>query len=123
MIPITKNDFISRTGVDLTNDVREDGLTPDRQAEALLLRWEKYVYQVASEMGFPIQDASLNDKQKDAIIDAVCNYGLFCIMNGDYQVHQPKDKNPTPDIIQKLKQFGIIKNGFKGRSCGGGWFR
>ena len=44
MLEIKQNDFTERTGVDLSADLREDGITTDRQADALILRWEKYVY-------------------------------------------------------------------------------
>ena len=43
MILITQNDFTERTGVDLSADLREDGITTDRQATALIERWERYV--------------------------------------------------------------------------------
>lgn len=124
MIEITQNDFTERTGVDLSADVREDGITPDRQASVLIARWEKYVYQVASKMGFSIKDEALNDKQINDIKDAVCNYGLNCLLNGDLQaLGGEKLTNATKDIIAVLRQHGLLQNGFKGRSgYYGRWF-
>lgn len=123
MILITQNDFTERTGVDLSADTREDGLTNDRQATALITRWEKYVYQVASKMGFPIVDDKLNEAQIEDVKDAVCNYGLSCVLNGDLQALGGElFVNATRDIIAVLRQHGLIQNGFKGRSgCIGRW--
>lgn len=124
MILITQNDFTERTGVDLSADVREDGITNDRQADALISRWEKYVYLTASKMGFPINDDALNEAQIDDIKDATCNYGLSCVLNGDLQsLGGVKLTNATKDIISVLRQHGLIQNGFKGRSgYTGRWF-
>ena len=44
MILITQNDFTERTGIDLSADVREDGITSDRQAQALIELWEKDIF-------------------------------------------------------------------------------
>ena len=120
MIAITQRDFTDRTGVDLSADIRDNGgLTNDRQADALILRWEKYVYEVASKMGFPIVDDKLNDLQIEDIKDAVCNYGLSCKVSGDPRALGDKEKLDayTKDIISILRQHGLIRNGYKGR-CG-----
>ena len=115
MIPITQNDFTERTGVDLSADLREDGITTDRQADALILRWEKYVYKTTSKFPNCIND-TLNEAQKDDIIDAVCNYGLACLLKGDLESMGGIELyRATEEIIQTLRQHGIIRNGFKGR--------
>ena len=116
MIEITQNDFTERTGVDLSADVREDGITTDRQADALIKRWEKYVYKTASK--FPnVINGTLNDSQRDDIIDAVCNYGLACLLKGDLEAMGGTELyKATEEIIQTLRQHGLIQNGFKGRS-------
>ena len=118
MILITQRDFTDRTGLDLSADTREDGLTNDRQADALIHRYESYVYEVASSMGFPIRDDKLNDDQIEDIKNAVCNYGLSCQNGGDARALGDKEKleNYTRDIISILRQHGLIQNGFKGRS-------
>ena len=125
MIKITQNDFTERTGIDLVADLREDGITNDRQADALITRYEKYVYETASRMGFPIVDDKLNDLQREAIIDATINYGLSCQVGGDAKALGDKEKLAiyTEQIITTLRQAGLIRNGFKGRSVGyGRWF-
>ena len=118
MILITQNDFTERTGIDLSAVVREGDITNDRQADALILRYEKYVYEVASKMGFPIEDDKLTNEQIECIKDAVCNYGLSCQVGGDARALGDKERldTYTKDIISILKQHGIIRNGFKGRS-------
>ena len=61
MILITQNDFTERTGIDLSADVREDGITSDRQAQALIERWERYVYKTAHRFNNCIDSDKLND--------------------------------------------------------------
>lgn len=116
MIEITQNDFTERTGEDLVEILREDGITNDRLADAKLLRWEKYVYKVASRFNNCI-NAELNEAQIEDVKTAVCNYGLQCCLHGDLEViGGDKLDNATRDIIAVLKEHGIIQNGFKGRS-------
>ena len=115
MIKITQNDFTERTGVDLSADVREDGITNDRQADALILRWTKYVYKTASKFRNYINE-ELNEAQKEDVIDAVCNYGLSCLLKGDLEAMGGVELyRATEEIIQTLRQHGLIRNGFKGR--------
>lgn len=115
MIQITQNDFTERTGVDLSADVREDEITTDRQADALITRWEKYVYKTASKFRNYINE-ELNEAQKEDVIDAVCNYGLACLLKGDLEAMGGIELyRATEEIIQTLRQHGIIRNGFKGR--------
>ena len=116
MIEITQNDFTERTGEDLVEILREDGITNDRLADTKLLRWEKYVYKVASRFNNCI-NAKLNEAQIEDVKTAVCNYGLQCCLHGDLEViGGDKLDNATRDIIAVLRQHGIIQNGFKGRS-------
>ncbi len=116
MIEITQNDFTERTGEDLVEILREDGITNDRLADAKLLRWEKYVYKVASRFNNCI-NGNLNEAQIEDVKTAVCNYGLQCCLHGDLEViGGEKLDNATRDIIAVLRQHGIIVNGFKGRS-------
>lgn len=123
MIEITQNDFTERTGVDLIADSREDGITSDRQATALIERWERYVYKVASRFPNCINDDSLNEAQIEDVKIAVCNYGLACVLKGDLESNGGELlTHATNEIIQTLRQHGIIVNGFKGRSgCVGRW--
>lgn len=117
MILITQNDFTERTGVDLSADVREDGITSDRQATALIERWEKYVYTTASRFNNCINSDKLNEAQIEDIKTAVCDYGLACVLKGDLQARGGVElTEATEQIIQTLRQHGIIVNGFKGRS-------
>ena len=116
MIEIKQNDFTERTGQDLAADFRESGITNDRLADARILGWEKYVYKVASK--FPnIINEELNEAQIEDVKDAVCNYGLTCLLKGELHVlGEGKDLSlATEEIIQTLRQHGIIRNGFKGR--------
>ncbi len=116
MIEITQNDFTERTGEDLVAILREDGITNDRLADAKLLRWEKYIYKVASRFNNCI-NYELNEAQIEDVKTAVCNYGLQCCLHGDLEVlGGEKLDNATRDIIAVLRQHGIIVNGFKGRS-------
>lgn len=117
MILITQNDFTERTGVDLSADLREDGITTDRQATALIQRWERYVYKTASRFPNFINNENLNEAQIEDIKNAVCDYGLACILNGDLE-SKGGDllTNATNEIIQTLRQHGLIVNGFKGTS-------
>ena len=116
MIEITQNDFTERTGQDLVSDFRESGITNDRLATARILGWEKYVYKVASN--YPnVINGNLNEAQISDIKDAVCNYGLTCLLKGElHLLGEGKDLAlATNEIIQTLRQHGIIHNGFKGR--------
>ena len=124
MILITQNDFTERTGVDLSADLREDGITTDRQATALIERWERYVYKTASRFPNCINDANLNEAQIEDIKNAVCDYGLACILKGDLEAMGGEDlTNATNEIIQTLRQHGLLLNGFKGTSgFRGRWF-
>ena len=123
MILITQNDFTERTGVDLSADLREDGITSDRQATALIERWERYVYKTAHRFNNCIDSDNLNEAQINDIKDAVCNYGLACWRKGDLETDGGELlTNATNEIIQTLRQHGIIVNGFKGTSgLRGGW--
>lgn len=123
MILITQNDFTERTGIDLSADVREDGITTDRQAQALIERWERYVYKTAHRFNNCIDSDKLNEAQIEDIKEAVCSYGLMCWRKGDLESEggQLLD-TATNGIIQTLRQHGIIVNGFKGTSgLRGGW--
>ena len=116
MILITQNDFTERTGVDLSADLREDGITTDRQATALIERWERYVYKTASRFPNCINDANLNEAQIEDIKQAITDYGRLCWRKG-----YAKDDKELWDIAVRntnttLRQHGIIFNGFKGRS-------
>jgi len=116
MILITQNDFTERTGQDLASDFRECGITNDRLADARILGWEKYVYKTASRFRNCIND-NLNQNQIECVKDAVVNYGLTCLMKGELHIMgESKDlTDATNEIISTLKQYGIIRNGFKGR--------
>ena len=117
MILITQNDFTERTGVDLSADTREDGITSDRQATALIERWERYVYKTASRFPNCIDSDKLNEAQIEDIKNAVCGYGLACWLKGDLEIAGGELLDiATNGIIQTLRQHGIIKNGFKGTS-------
>lgn len=117
MILITQNDFTERTGVDLSADTREDGITSDRQATALIERWERYVYKTASRFPNCINNDNLNAEQIEDIKNAVCSYGLACVLKGDLETMGGVDlETATRGIIDTLRQHGILKNGFKGTS-------
>ena len=122
MILITQNDFTERTGVDLSADLREDGITTDRQATALIERWERYVYLTAHRFNNCIDSDKLNKEQIEDIKNAVCGYGLACVLKGDLETYGGNDlATATEGIIQTLRQHGIIVNGFKGHSGIGRW--
>ena len=101
MILITQNDFTERTGVDLSADLREDGITTDRQATALIERWERYVYKTASRFPNCINDANLNEAQIEDIKNAVCDYGLACILKGDLESMGGEDLTNATNEIPK----------------------
>ena len=115
MILITQGDFLERTTIDLAQELRDSNVATSEQADSMLIRWEKFVYKMASKMGCPIRDERLNENQIDSIKDAVCNYGAFCLVNGDYETLGNKVGNPVPNIIDTLKQYGVIHSNFKGR--------
>ena len=115
MILITQGDFLERTTIDLSQELRDGNISANEQAEQLLLKWERFVYKIASKMGCSIREDRLNENQINSIKDAVCNYGAFCMVNGDYEVLGSKIGNPVPNIIDDLKQYGVIHSNFKGR--------
>lgn len=116
MILITQNDFTERTGVDLSADVREDGITSDRQATALIELWETDVYEIAHKFNNCIDAENLNDKQIDDIKQAVCSYGLLSWRKG-YVKHDPQLYDlAVNSVVSTLRQHGLIVNGFKGTS-------
>lgn len=116
MINYTQNDFTERTGIDLSADVREDGITSDRQAQALIDLWERDVYEIASLFPNCINSDKLNEEQIEDIKKAITDYGRLCWRKG-----YAKDDKELWDIAVRntnttLRQHGIIFNGFKGRS-------
>ena len=122
MILITQNDFTERTGIDLSADVREDGITSDRQAQALIELWEKDVYEIAHRFNNCIDSDKLNEMQIEDIKQAVCGYGLMCWRKGYVKHDKELYAIATEGAIQTLRQHGIIVNGFKGTSgLRGGW--
>ena len=121
MIIYTQNDFTERTGIDLSADVREDGITPDRQAEALIQQWKEDVYEIASLFPNCINSDNLNEAQIEDIKKAITDYGRLCWRKG-----YVKDDKELYDIAVRntnttLRQHGIIVNGFKGTSRIGRW--
>ena len=122
MILITQNDFTERTGVDLSADTREDGITSDRQATALIERWERYVYKTASRFPNCIDSDKLNEAQIEDIKNAVCNYGLANVLKGDLETMGGVDlETATREIIETLKQHGIVGISTKGNCIFGRW--
>ena len=115
MISYTQNDFTERTGIDLSADVREDGITADRQATALIESWKNDVYEIASLFPNCINSDKLNESQIEDIKQAITDYGRLCWRKG-----YAKDDKDLWDIAVRntrntLRKHGIIVNGFKGR--------
>ena len=120
MILITQNDFTERTGIDLSADVREDGITSDRQATALIELWENDVYEIAHKFNNCIDREDLNEKQIDDIKQAVCGYGLLSWRKGYVKNDPQLYALAKESVVSTLRQHGIILNGFKGTS--GRWY-
>ena len=116
MIEYTQNDFTERTGIDLSADTREDGITSDRQATAYIELWKKDVYLIASMFPNCINNENLNEMQIEDIKQAITDYGLLCWRKG----YAKEDKELWDTAIKNtnltLRQHGIILNGFKGTS-------
>ena len=121
MIEYTQNDFTERTGIDLSADVREDGITTDRQAQALIELWEKDVYLIASMFPNCINSDKLNEMQIEDIKQAITDYGLMCWRKGYVKHDRELWDIAIRNTNQTLRQHGIILNGFKGRSGMGRW--
>lgn len=114
MICFTKGEFTDRTGIDLDTEAREMGVTADRMGDILLDTYKKYVYKTARRMPNCIDREDLTITQIEAIKEAICVYGKFCLLNGEWEtLHNGND--PTPEIITILRNGGVIHNGFKGR--------
>lgn len=116
MILYTQNDFTERTGIDISADVRPDGITSDRQADAYIELWKKDIYEIASRFPNRINSDNLNEAQIEDIKQAITDYGLLCWRKGyaknDPQLYDIAVRNAN----QTLRQHGIIGNGFKGTS-------
>ena len=117
MIIITQNDFTERTGIDLSADSREDGITTDRQAQAYIELWEKDVYEIARKFNTCIDSDKLNEMQIEDIKQAVCGYGLLCWRKG-YVKNDPQLYALAKDgVVGTLKQHGVLRQSTKG-TCG-----
>ena len=114
MIAITQNDFTERTGIDLSADSREDGITSDRQAQALINLWESDIYEIASMFPNKINNPNLNENQIETIKKAVCDYGLLCWRKGYVKNDKALYDTAVNNAVRTLRQYCIIVNGFKG---------
>ena len=121
MIIYTQNDFTERTGIDLSADVREDGIIPDRQAEALIQQWKEDVYEIASKRPNCINSDKLNEAQIEDIKKAITDYGLLSWQKGRVKSDRELWGLAVEQTIETLMKHGVVGVGFKGHSLFGRW--
>lgn len=127
MITITKDEFLEYSGINL--DAEIPGLDDEtRKVERTIELWTKRVYLEANRNSIrPIPtDDKLTEQQKQAIKDAICEYGMYYFRNGDLyrQSGFSEDKGQLintkelekirfPKIcLDILKQQGLIRRSF-----------
>lgn len=126
MITITEAEFLSFSGISLSQEL--PGLDDDsRKVERAIKLWTNRVYSVmrTSTSRVP-KDEDLSDFQVESIKDAICEYGMYYLKNGDLfrQSGFDEDKGKLADIadIERvqfpvictdyLRRAGLIKRSF-----------
>lgn len=123
MITITESEFLKFSGILLSNEL--PGLDDDsNRVERTIKLWTRRVYDVmrTSTRSIPPDD-KLSDFQIEAIKEAICEYGMYYLKNGDLyrQSGFDEDKGKLADhtdltrikfptvCLDLLRRAGLIK--------------
>lgn len=122
MIIIDRQYFENKTGIDLTQELRDGDITSDRLADTYLERWSRAIYQFCLRLGYPIpEETKLSALQKDTIEYSIAKYGLYVIKNGDPEAQGGIDEDGRaldlmPQfIIADLSACGLIRHNLSSR--------
>jgi len=123
MITITETEFMKFSGILLSNEL--PGLDDDsNKVNRVIKLWTRRVYDVirASTRAIPPDDR-LSDFQIESIKEAICEYGMYYLKNGDLYRQSGFDEDKgmlsDPENIKKiqfppicmdyLRRAGLIK--------------
>ena len=111
MITITESEFLKFSGILLSNEL--PGLDDDsNRVERTIKLWTRRVYDVmrTSTRSIPPDD-KLSDFQIESIKEAICEYGMYYLKNGDLYRQSGFDEDKglrlDPESIKKI-QFPTI---------------
>ncbi len=129
MITITQEEFLKFSGINLASELLSLDDDSNKAGRTIKL-WTNRVYDAmrASTRSIP-KDEQLSDFQIESIKDAICEYGMYYLKNGDLyrQSGFDEDKGKLADAtdierirfpaicVDYLRRAGLIKRGI-GRS-------
>lgn len=81
MVELTYNEFLERTGIDLSKELNDNNIDMgvDQLIDVYLKRWTKYVYRLIDKVSITKipNDDELSYYQINAIKDAICELGMY----------------------------------------------
>ncbi len=118
MIMVTIQEFKEYDGRDLTAEINADGSDEVTEANRFLQICSRKIYNyIRTNSTRQIRpDDELTSHQKEALKEAICEYGSFILENGDVDIFNDVQIKMPSHIHQILKTGGLITTSFGRRN-------